>query len=76
MALVSDDCTASPRVWLGPYALTPGETIKINETGQRGIRLVNVVGPDRIKHFHVGRGEGVIWATDEAGNTATAACIR
>jgi hypothetical protein len=73
---VRDACTAAPRVWLGTYALTPGETIKINETGQSGIRLINAVGRFGIKHFHVGKGEGVIRATDESGNTASALCSR
>jgi hypothetical protein len=70
----TDHCTASPALRLGGFALTIGETIKITETGQPGVRLVNDMGPGGVRHFQVGRGEAVITATDGSGNNATAAC--
>jgi len=51
-----------------------GEQIKIEEVGQAGIRLQNSVGKDGIRKFFVGKGQGVILATDGSGNTSTAAC--
>jgi hypothetical protein len=71
---VIDACTATPSIRLGTFALTNGEQINITETGQAGIRLVNVMGPGNIRHFHVGRGEAIITATDESGNVASAMC--
>jgi len=38
------------------------------------VHLINEIGPDHIKHFHVGKGEAVITATDASGNVATATC--
>jgi hypothetical protein len=69
-----DACTTAPTVRLGSYALVDGERIKIEETGQPGVRLANVIGPERIKHFLVGKGEGVIVATDASSNVASAIC--
>ena len=48
------------------------EVIKIDEVGQPGVQLVNVVSG--VQHFHVGKGEGVLVATDGSGNTASAVC--
>jgi len=48
--------------------------IKIEEAGQPGVRLQNVVGKDGIRKFFAGKGEGVILATDGSGNTSTAVC--
>jgi hypothetical protein len=70
----SDACTGSLIRRLGEFVLADGETIMINETGRPGVRLVNTVGAAGIRHFHVGRGEGVITATDASGNVATAVC--
>jgi hypothetical protein len=70
----STDACGAAAITLGGYNLAPGETIKIEETGQSGVRLVNTIGPDQIKHFHVGKGEAVIIATDGSGNTSTATC--
>jgi hypothetical protein len=70
----SDACTTSPTIRLGSFVLANGEKIKVNETGQSGVRLVNVIGPERIKHFHVGKGEAVITATDGSSNVASAYC--
>jgi hypothetical protein len=70
----SDACTTSPTIRLGSFVLTGGEKIKINETGKSGVRLVNLIGPERIKHFHVGKGEAVITATDESSNVGSAHC--
>ncbi len=69
-----DACGATV-LTLGGFVIANGEQIKIEETGQPGIRLQNVVGKDGIRKFLVGRGEGVILATDGSGNTSTAACI-
>jgi len=68
------DACGAPTIRLGSYVLANGEHIKINETGQAGVRLVNVIGPEQIKHFHVGEGEAVITATDGSGNVASAVC--
>jgi hypothetical protein len=69
-----DACTDFPTIRLGSFVLANGETIKITETGKSGVRLVNVMGPAQIKHFHVGRGEGVITATDPSSNVGSASC--
>ncbi len=69
----NDACGAAP-ITLGPYNLAPGETIAVEETGQSGVRLVNTIGPDQTKHFHVGKGEAVIIAVDGSGNTSSAIC--
>ena len=70
----SDACGA-PALTLGRYVIGNGEQIKIEETGQPGVRLQNVVGKDGIRKFFVGKGRGIILATDGSGNTSTAACI-
>ena len=67
----SDACD-TPIIRLGSFVLADGERIKINETGQSGVTLINVV--NGIRHFHVGKGQAVITATDAAGNVASAAC--
>jgi hypothetical protein len=53
--------------------LTNGETIKINETGQPGVRLIGEVAGG-IRHFHVGKGQGVITATDGSNNVTSVVC--
>ena len=70
----SDVCTQAPVIKLGPYVLSEGETVMINETGQTGVRLQNTLGPGGVRHFHVGHGEAVITATDESGNVGTVVC--
>jgi hypothetical protein len=70
----TDACLGAPVIRLGTHVLADGEVIMINETGRPGIRLVNTVGPDRIKHFQVGKGEAIISATDASDNVATVAC--
>jgi hypothetical protein len=67
------DACATPIIRLGTFVLAEGETIMINETGRAGIRLIGTVAGG-IRHFQVGRGEGVITATDPSGNTASAVC--
>jgi hypothetical protein len=69
----SDVCGAVA-LTLGSYTIGNGETIKIEETGQPGVRLQNVVGKDGIRKFLVGKAEAAILATDGSGNTATAVC--
>jgi hypothetical protein len=68
------DACAAPILRLGSFVLAEGERIKINVTGQPGVRLVGVVGPDRIRHFQVGKGEAVITATDPSSNVTTVVC--
>ena len=70
----TDACLGAPQLRLGGFALALGETIKINETGRSGVRLVNTVGPDGTRHFQVGRGEAVIVARDASGNESTVSC--
>jgi hypothetical protein len=73
VATGSDDCGVT--LTLGSFVIGNGEQIKIQETGQPGVRLQNVVSGDGIRKFLVGKGQGVILATDGAGNTSTAACV-
>jgi hypothetical protein len=68
------DACGAPALTLGSYAIANGEQIKIQETGQPGVRLQNTVGNDGVRKFLVGKNEGVILATDGSGNTSTAAC--
>ena len=70
----SDACTKTPTISLGSFVLANGEMIRISETDEPGVRLLNVVGPNQIKHFKVGKGEAVIVATDGSGNVASAYC--
>ena len=69
------DACGAPVLTLGSYVIANGEQIKIVETGQPGVRLQNIVSNDGIRKFLVGKGEGVILATDGSGNTSTAACV-
>ena len=69
-----DACTSTPVIRLGSHVLSDGETVMINETGTPGVRLVNLVGAERLKHFLVGKGEAVITATDESGNVGSVTC--
>ncbi len=68
----SDACTAAPAIRLGGVSLVNGETITIAEIDRPGVTVV--VDKGGVKHFTVGRGEGVITATDAAGNVASASC--
>jgi hypothetical protein len=68
------DACGAPTIRLGSFVLANGERIKINETGQSGVRLINVIGPEHIRHFHVGKGQAVITATDGSGNVSSAVC--
>ncbi len=69
-----DSCTSAPVIRLGSYVLADGETLMINETGQPGVRLINVIKGGSIRHFQVGKGEAIITATDESHNVGTVAC--
>jgi thrombospondin type 3 repeat protein len=69
-----DACGGQSVIRLGSYALADGEVIQITETGQPGVRLQNIVGADRIRHFLVGRGQAIVTATDESRNVASVAC--
>jgi hypothetical protein len=70
----SSDACGAAAITLGGYSLVPGETVAIEETGSSGVRLVNAISSDGIRHFHVGKGEGVIIAVDGSGNASTAVC--
>jgi len=68
------DACDVPVIRLGTFVLAQGERIKIEEVGQSGVTLINDVGPDHLRHFHVGKGENVITATDASHNVGTAIC--
>jgi hypothetical protein len=68
----STDACGAPVIRLGSFVLANGEKIRINETGQPGVRLINV--QNGIRHFHVGKGQSVITATDGSGNVTSAVC--
>ena len=70
----ADNCSGPATLKLGSFTLAGNEVIKIQETGRPGVRLIGTVGPDRVRHFQVGKGEAVITATDAAGNVATVVC--
>ena len=69
-----DNCSGPTRLKLGPFTIGNGEVIQIQETGKPGVRLVNTVSADHVRHFQVGKGEALIVATDAAGNVARAIC--
>jgi hypothetical protein len=74
LVLASDDDCTPPTLTLGDYNLVNGEVIQLQQTGQPGIRLLATGRAGSTRHFQVGRGEGVVWATDAAGNTTPATC--
>lgn len=69
-----DACLGTVSIRFGSYSLSEGETIKISETGQSGIRLHNTVSNDGVRLFQIGKGEAVVTATDASGNVATVSC--
>ncbi len=69
----TDDCSGRITLTLGSYTLRDGEVIQIQETKEPGVRLVGT-DTNGIRHFLVGKGQGIIKATDAAGNAAKAAC--
>jgi hypothetical protein len=73
LVTATDACSPSV-IRLGSFIIANGERIKIEETGKPGITLVGSVGPDHIRHFHVGKGQGVITATDPSNNVGTVMC--
>jgi hypothetical protein len=70
--VAGDDLCGEPVLRLGSYVLEDGEQIKIEETGQGGVQFVDVVSG--VRHFHVGKGQAIVTATDSSGNTASAVC--
>ena len=72
--ITATDACSPPVIRLGSFVLADGERIKITEVGTPGITLVGTVGPDRIRHFHVGKGQGLITATDPSNNVGSAVC--
>jgi hypothetical protein len=71
--VMADDVCGEPVIRLGSYVLNDGEQIKIEETGKNGVRFIDLVGAG-FRHFHAGKGQAVVTATDSSGNTATAIC--
>ena len=69
-----DNCAGPTSLKLGSFSIGNGEVIQIQETGKPGVRLINTVSADKIRHFQVGKGEALIVATDAAGNAARALC--
>jgi len=69
----ADACGLAP-IKLGAYTIANGEIIAIEESGQSGVRLVNTVTNDGLRHFKAGKGQAVVTATDGSGNIATAVC--
>ena len=69
-----DACTGAPIIRLGSFDIANGEPIQIDEVDKPGVTLVGTVGPDHIRHFHVGKGEAVIVATDPSSNVGSAVC--
>jgi len=65
---------APPTIRLGSFVLANDEVIKIDETGQAGVRLIGTIGPNQIRFFHVGKGQAVVTATDGSGNVSSAVC--
>jgi hypothetical protein len=70
----ADHCPPPPTIRIGSFVLANGETIKITETGRPGVRLVNDMGPHGVRHFHVGRGEAIVTATDGSANVTSVSC--
>jgi len=68
------DACDVPVIRLGTFVLANGERIKIEAVGKPGVTLINDVGPDHLRHFHVGKGENVITATDASHNVGSAIC--
>ena len=68
----ADDLCGEPVIRLGTFVLNDGEQIKIEETGQGGVTFIDLV--NGFRHFHVGKGQAVVSATDSSGNVATTVC--
>ncbi|HZT75520.1 MAG TPA: HYR domain-containing protein [Vicinamibacterales bacterium] len=47
--VTAGDACGAPTIALGSYAIASGERIKINETGQSGVRLIGM--SDGVRHF-------------------------
>jgi hypothetical protein len=71
--VAADDICGEPVIHLGSYVLNDGEQIKIEETGKSGVQFIDLVGAG-FRHFHAGKGQAVVTATDSSGNVATAVC--
>ena len=69
----ADDACSKPVIRLGTFVLNDGEQIKIEETGKAGVRFIDLVAAG-YRHFHVGKGQAIVTATDWSGNVATAVC--
>lgn len=70
-----DNCSVQS-VSIGDYILGNGETIKITQSlAAAGVRLLEEMGPLRVKHFLVGPGDAVIVGRDGSGNAGSATCL-
>jgi hypothetical protein len=72
--VTSFDACGDAIIRLGSFVLANGETIKIDVVGKPGVELINDVSNPSIRHFHVGKGENVISATDGSNNVSNATC--
>ena len=70
--VAADDACGEPVIRLGTFMLNDGEQIKIEETGQGAVTFIDLV--NGFRHFHVGKGQAIVTATDSSGNVATAVC--
>jgi hypothetical protein len=68
------DACGAPVIRLGSFVLANGETIKIDVVGKPGVELISEVSNPSIRHFHVGKGENFITATDGSNNVTNAVC--
>ena len=68
------DACGAPVIRLGSYVLANGESIKLDVTGAPGVRLINDVSSNNIRHFQVGKGQNVVSATDGSNNVTTVVC--
>ena len=72
--ITATDACSPPVIRLGSFIIANGERIKITEVGKPGITLIGTVGPDHIRHFHVGKGQALITATDPSNNVGSVMC--
>jgi hypothetical protein len=70
--VAADDACGEPVIRLGTFVLNDGEQIKIEETGQGAVTFIDLV--NGFRHFHVGKGQAIVTATDSSGNVAASVC--
>ena len=67
------DACGAPVIRLGSFVIASGETIKIEEVGKPGVELIGDV-KNSIRQFHVGKGQGIVTATDGSNNVTSVVC--